>query len=355
MLNLIQSKLLCSADAALSLQSKNGAMPAGHNNTWNDIDTPIRCTSHFAITFLFAYKITGNNTYKDAAINCFKFLQSKEARPHGYTFYCRDSRKKNYCNGLIGQAWAIESLLYGFECLKDDNLLDLAYNVYKMHDYSFDYGLYRVKEIDGNPKCFDLTLNHQLFFVATGLGLLACGKKDIQEQLESFFSHLPYNMCLSKDGLIHHHVRKGRNFMERSVFDIILSLYRRKISSRSQGFQSFNMFALSLAKKKYPVSSLWHDRLITNLLTKMYNYVSDPKFIKMIYNNPFALAYRMPGVEILFFKRIFSISGSENEFMKLINLQFARHWNEAEGLLSLNTGDPNTLSSRIYEAVYLFE
>lgn len=348
-------RLIRTAAAALALQRGDGSMPAGRNNTWNDADTPVRCTSHFTVTLVHAFRWTGDDRYLGCARRCLEWLCSETARPYDATFLCRESRRKNRCNGLIGQAWALEALLHGYEVLGDPRYLELAVRVFRMHPLDRDVGLFRIREVDGNLRNLALTLNHQLIFTAQGMWLAAHGHDAIRADVDIVLRKLPHTMMQSRSGLIEHHVRRGRNDLSRTAFDLVLAPYRRRIRARSQGYQSFNMFALALAKRHRPDAPAWRNPDLQHRLTMMHEYATDDAFLEAVLSNDFALAYRLTGPEVLLFQREFGMSAAGEQLARLVEAQFEGHWNESDGLLNRDTGDPATLSSRIYEMCYLFE
>ncbi len=170
MLNL-ENYLLKSARIGLHLQSLKKTMPAGQNGPWDNIQTPVRNTGHWAIIFLKAYQLTNNNNFKNAAIKCYEFLLSKEARPLGYAYYCIDQDGSMAGNGLIGQAWVLESLLVGYDVLDDNKLLEEANDLFKKHMFCKDTGLYHVLSVKGKIEKIHSTFNQQLFFAAMGAKL----------------------------------------------------------------------------------------------------------------------------------------------------------------------------------------
>ena len=98
------------AETGLQSQSSDGSMIPGRNGPYNDIETPVRNTSHWAITFVKAFQLTSEEKFKKAALACTEYLSGQKARPYGKTFWHRKSDSKDECNGLIGQAWSIEAI-----------------------------------------------------------------------------------------------------------------------------------------------------------------------------------------------------------------------------------------------------
>ena len=351
----IYSYLMQSANSAISKQRHDGSYEPGHNNKWNDRDTPIRVTAHFSVQLAFAFRYTQDQKYLDVLKNAASYLLSHHARPGGKTFFCRVSSTKSMCNGLIGQAWAVEALLHIYSVLGESEYLEVAKEVYMLHPFDFSHGLYCPVECDGSVKAVAKTINHQLIFVAQGMWLLALGVDSLEHDLKRFFALLPRNISLTGDGLINHYARKGRNDMERKIFDLARYFQRKKMHSQSQGYQSFNMFGLALSKRNHPTCAIWEMEDLKKILQRIYNYVNKQLYIESVLQNEFALAYRLTGQEICFYERVFGLGSGYSIAHILIDEQFRRFWDSEEKLLCAATGDPQTLSSRLYEMWYFYE
>ena len=82
-------------------------------------ETPVRNTAHWLITMLKAYEISNETKFKDSAWRAVQYLLSPSARPMNATFFCRTNPEKDFCNGLVGQAWIIEALAIAGMKLED--------------------------------------------------------------------------------------------------------------------------------------------------------------------------------------------------------------------------------------------
>ena len=198
--------LIQSATAALSLQdSEQGFMPAGHNGAYHDPETPVRNTAHWLITFLKAYEISGEAKFLDGAKQTISYLCSPEIRPMGATFWHRKNPSKDFCNGLMGQAWTIEALPVAAEKLAMPELFTLAEQVFLLHPIDQVSGGWQRVGVDGSHLAVDYTFNHQLWFAASG-GLLAKASQSqavnqkVQQFLDSLLSLFEVYPC----GLIRH-------------------------------------------------------------------------------------------------------------------------------------------------------
>jgi len=194
-----------SADSALELQSDDGTFPAGENYAYGDPETPVRNTARWSIVLCGAYQISGDNRFRDAAEDAIDALLDEDFRPHGYTFHCRKTPDKDCCNGLVGQATPIRALTTAGEVLEHSDALDTARDVFALHPFDADLGLWERIEIDGRNLSFDRTLNHQIIFAAQSAPL-AAHDDVVTERITTFLDALDSNMALHSDGLIKHYV-----------------------------------------------------------------------------------------------------------------------------------------------------
>ena len=157
-----------SARSTLDWQREDGAFPPGRNGVYDEPETPVRTTSKWLTTLSKVYKITGDETFADAANEAANYLLSDEARPHGYTFHSRDAEGKDKCDGLVGQSSPIRSLAQAGSFLDRPELVETAASVFSIHPFEEQVGLWERIEITGENLSFDRTLNHQVFFAGAG-------------------------------------------------------------------------------------------------------------------------------------------------------------------------------------------
>ena len=109
--------------AALQLQRADGSFPEGCNGPYHDSETPVRNTAHWLITMLKAFEISqAKPDFIDSAWRAVQYLLSPSARPMNATFFCRTNPEKDFCNGVIGQAWVIEALAIAGRKLNDPQM-----------------------------------------------------------------------------------------------------------------------------------------------------------------------------------------------------------------------------------------
>ena len=347
-----------SSEAALALQTEKGSFPPGHNGPYFDQETPVRNTAHWVITQLKAWEITGDDTFRDSAQRAACYLTASEARPMGASFFCRRARGKDFCNGLIGQAWVIEALAAAGDYLSDTKYYKTAEEVFLMHPFDEKIGLWKRVNVDGSVSSFDGAFNHQLWFAAAGAMLSRSNSSLLPDYLNKFLDQMAHlHLQIDRSGRIIHCINLQFNHRRmKGVFDKIkhpaaLLLRDNRSVHKEIGYHSFNLYALSILYKYLPDHSFWSDRRFTALLA----YVNNSEFIQGLSTNKYAYPYNPAGFEVSFALESFqpyfsSMMHSESWWLEQ---QFKRCYNKDERMMNRNTEDPLTLAARLYEATRL--
>jgi hypothetical protein len=117
--------------------------------------------------------------------------------------YCHlISGGKDKCNGLIGPAWTMESLLIASKELARKDLADLAADIFLLHKFDEKRGLWHVRDIDGEILSLDYTFNHQLWFAAIGSMFDKKAYPAIHGQVEIFIDRLGHNFNVYRNSSI---------------------------------------------------------------------------------------------------------------------------------------------------------
>lgn len=356
--------ILSTAEKGIKIQREDGSMPPGENGIYSDPETPVRNTSHWLIIFIKAYDETKDKRFKNSANNCADFLLTEKARPYGYTFQHRTSSvKKNKCNGLIGQAWTIEALSIAGNKLNRPELNEMAESVFLLHPFNHDFGVWKSVEVTNKQIGYDTTLNHQIWFAASG-SLLK--NRKINNQIEIFLKNLPQNLETYKSGLIYHpiggsislleHISKSskklnREYSVRIYKNRIKRILRRlrnnkSLRQKSVGYHSFNLYALAILHQKFPSNSFWSSSKFASLL----RYIRSEEYQKNLQKNKFGFKFNLVGFENAFAEQQFSEDSAESK--KWIKLQFEKMINP-DGSLKQTITDSKTYQARLYEATRL--
>ena len=355
-----------SARAALQLQNEDGSFPKGHNGPWNDNDTYVRTTAHWALLQYKAFEITGDEKYKNSAEKACDYLIKKECRPYGYTFHCRSDRRKDNCNGLIGQAWALEALLFVGKQVKQPEYLDCAKDVFDFFEYSFSRHLWPTIEIDGRCLGFHVTLNQQVWLSA--MALLA-GGKSMEEKAHDFFLNLPRITVFFEDRLIKHRIKnalveKATRFIlnPKKAIRFILNPKLKNdmipLKVLSVGYVPFILFGVAIAYRFNRQSDFWKNKALKTLIKDTYLYVKSHKpYGYGSDGSDYRWGYNTTGFEIACFiqecNTWLGLNEKKEEIESWIGLQLNGHYDFNNGMMTNNTIDPNILAARLYAAAYL--
>ena len=372
------------AENAIFSQRPDGSLPGGHNGPYHDPETPVRNTAHWLVTFLKLYDVTGEERFVDAARDATDYLRSDEARPNRYTFFHRTEETKNSCNGLIGQAWTIEALAVAADRLGDPELASLAEEVFLLHPFDEQLGLWKCVEIDGEILAFDGTFNHQLWFAAAGglLGRQSNVSKRVDRRVSTFLDMIESNLGLYDLGLIKHGVRasyapgrslrllrndrRGRLFfiqligrssltevtilrelVEHPVFPLRRPpLTEEHLRRKAVGYHSFNMYALALLHQVYPDHQFWQ----RELFRRCYAYMRSSDYETTIGESEYGFPYNPPGIEVPFALEVFEDEPDREVQERWLARQFERCYDVEEHRMNENNPDPETLTARLYQA-----
>lgn len=367
------------AQGYLTLLNSEGMIPGGHNGPYYDKETPVRNTAHWITTFCFLYQKTGQEQYLSAVKNCADYLLSEQARPMNASFYCRTNVNKDLSNGTIGQAWAIEGLVSAYKVTKNKKYLETARNVFLLHPFDERYKLWKVVNVDGSIRQFDMTFNHQLWFAASGAVLLSeLEDAEIKRQCESFFNALPQMLRTYSSGLVKHGVLNKVTLIDklRNVFD--WSTYKRKslksgktMLYKENGYHLFNLFAFALIKQFYGDISVFKTDKFRKALDycfsdELHNSLENESRDKDINNMPkvttdsiniYGYSYNAPGFELPYIAEVFGkkSSGHIQKLNGTMENQLVNTFNIGSKNFSNNTEDQETLNARLYEFVRFLE
>lgn len=348
-----------SATKGLSLQDKLGAMPAGKNGPWNENQTPVRNTSHWLITFLKAYNLTDDQKFLSAAQRCLHYLESNEVRPLKSTFYCRINSNKDFCNGLIGQAWVLKALITSAEYLNEKKYIRLAEEIFNMHDFDFKKGLWKTRNVDGSMGSICLTVNQQLWFAAIGaLIYMHTNNSEIKNKVDRFFININKYIGLTAKGRIKHTI--SNYYSLKGIYEKVSRRKKLEHFTRLEiGYHSFNLYALGYFYNINPDHPYWKLKKTKELVRKSLKYTDSKEYRDSIDENPFALSYNPAGFEIAYgidtFAKYLGNQVNKRTSEKWISLQMEKHFDSTNLLMSKDTLDSDTLAARIYQVTDLIK
>lgn len=352
-----------------------GYIEGGHNGPYNHEETPVRNTSHWILTFSYLYKTTKNRKFYNAVRKCANYLLSNEARPMNAAFHCRKNRSADFSNGLIGQAWAIEGLVEAYKITNDSQYINCALDVFHLHPFSPIDGLWKIVNVDGSIKGFDMTFNHQLWFAAAGTELFKVTYDEkIFNELNVFFERITQNLEFYKNGLIRHLIEPKKTlynkmkYFGKKIYNQKLNILDKKTMKYKEiGYHCFNLYAFAIIKNNGFQLQLFDSNKFTNSIKYMLSgeYIKGlldthhekdivmPKLLTKVNVNRYGYAYNAPGFEVPYIILTFKDKINDQNIDEIINYfitkQFQYTFDSSLNTFSKNTEDPKTLTSRIYE------
>lgn len=350
----IEELIVNIADKGLKIQNPDGSFPASNNDIYNESETPVRTTSNWLLTLVEAYNITNNNKFRKSGLKAGSYLSSGEVRPHGYTFHTRES-STDKCNGLVGQAKPIMALAKAGNTYNRQEYISTAIEVYTLHPFNRDLGLWEAVEIDGVKMSFDRTLNHQIIFAAASAEIKdTCCVADAH--INHFLSNLSKNVGIHSDGLIRHYIRP-RKF--KSISTVMknkrhLSLIRNEIASqyykytnshrkKELGYYPTIIGVLSDLKNHYPEHDIWTDEKILSAL----QFTETEPYQNQIENISSDFGSTFPGFSHARF--VLNFEGENISEMKFwIQRDIDRTYDQETGLLIKGAVDPEFQSSSAF-------
>mgnify|MGYP001189240708 FL=1 len=347
------------AETGLQSQSSDGSMIPGRNGPYNDIETPVRNTSHWAITFVKAFQLTSEEKFKKAALACTGYLSGQKARPYGKTFWHRKSDSKDKCNGLIGQAWSIEAIAIASNTFNIPELTDLATEIFDLHPFDTKRKLWHRVETDGEILTIDETFNHQLWFAAASSIIKGENDEDIHDIIKLFIGGIKENINQYGSGLIGQSIKTKKRppydknpimFLKKSMAKIIEFKRKRDwILYKSIGYHAFNLYGLSMLKNNIECSNIWPE----NIVSKALEYAKSSDFANQLEGNEFGFPYNPPGFELPFALIKLDKSTNTETFTNVVSKQLSMCFDFDNYSMDINTKDPVTHAARFYEATRL--
>lgn len=352
----LNNLIIDTASSAIKIQNDDGSFPSGHNGPWNQEDTPVRVTSHWGILLLEAFHLSGESIFKTSAEKAYSFLLSKKNRPYNYSFHCIKSDKETIqVNGLIGQAWAIESLIKAYENFNNSKYLNIAEDLILKHKFNENLSLWHILGLNGNILRVHTTFNQQLWFSIMGHKIAILAKNsEILNKTNKFFKKLTSYIKFDKYLEMHINDFSFKPKLKRIKMVAAKIVKKGYLNEMSKGYLSFSLLGFA---KLYDIDKeldLWNDVKLKNIILKSIQFLDE-----IIYHedtNKFGFQYNPIGFEAAIIKEKFSnylVDYTGRKIEDWIQKQLNNHYNFEEKLMLNNTVDRNTLASRFYEITKL--
>lgn len=352
---LLSKLLLRFADNNIRDITYNGVQ-AGTNGPYMDDDTNVRNVAHWLVIYSFAFKLTRDTKYKEVAYLLVDKLNSAESRPMQASFICRKNPEKDLCNGLMGQAWVIESLVYAYDTFSDEELYKLAEDLFLKHKFDYSRNMWQRLGVDGSFLTFDPTFNHQLWFCA--VSSLLHKTELAQKQSKLFFDNIATKPETYQSGVIYHHsnlysstveFRKGpKSFLDYIINKLFCLKEKKKLYSKSVGYHGFNLYAYELLKNSFSKEPFFE----SNKFKKMVNVSLSSSFIEQLEKSKYSYGYNPPGFELGF--SLLANNYDQSIVKRYLNSHF-KITSTSSILNSKVSEDKHTSEARVYELVRILD
>ncbi len=354
---------------------KEGTVPAGVNGPYDDKESIVRNLSHLIIMTAIEIRTFGRKELAGDLERMGAHLLSLR-QPSGL-YILRENTQKDACNGVIGHAWVVESLVYLYELTGKDRYLEAAGDIVSRHCFDKKQRLWHRPDYGGQAKAgtsIDYTLNHQLWFAASLAELnRTAGKHDYDSELGAFLDGLKRTMAIHKNGLICHTIYLSRDFRH-SVKGLIKygadqfyrMLKRPSYEYREQGYHVFNLMAVARLKEAVGEHAFFHSEKAGNIA----GYVSQAAFLEGLSRsdwtsdptlsytniteeekcvNVYGYPYNVPGLELPYISLVLKPLIEEEAVRRCFLEQHARTFDEKRREMGKISHDKTVINYRVYE------
>lgn len=357
MRQLIENSCKTAVSAAHPTDDDCALMPGGRNGPYLDIESPVRNTAHWLTSFSIAFHLTGKEVFRDTGLKLANWLLSQDDYILNGQVVHRQKAPKDWCNGVIGQAWVAEGLWYAGKLLGISEATDAAVRL--VSALPFDEGLgawIRVDPLQGQMGP-DFTFNHQSWFasVAAEVGAEEPKLRDNARRFLDVSDAASFDV--DSNGLIKHAMqnrpRAGAGLSPSRVAARLVRRFqthhRPQINplERKVGYHLYDLYTLARLRAEFPQHSLWN----TDKLRRAVEYAASEEFFVALDNNHYSYPYNAPGFEYPLVAAAFSdIEPSLSSFAeRALATQMDKTFCQGTGFFSVGTYDPLTLAARVYE------
>lgn len=357
------------ADANYAKFFEQGFATAGHNGPHGHPDTPVRNTGHYLIIYSYLYKRTGEEKYLAICKKFVEYLLTMQQKSQSGAIQCMLSDKFDHLNGLIGQGWTIEALLYYYEISKDERCLECAKKIFYSQKYDWDLHLWHRIELDGTDIDIDPTYNHHVWFAACSYKLAdLCDDDNIDKMIVDFLTKgAERDFKVYSDGILHHHVLVDRPVMKaakrkaliKKILTPVRFLNPKKLDPKfmEYAYHIFDFYGFCILKEKYGNLPLFSSEVYKKAETCARNidYINKRNGVQEYIKhgkpfNVYGYSYNAHSFEYPFVAKVcgFEIDRTSNG---LYEIQKELMWDDSTGMFTKNQPDIETWNARTYEII----
>lgn len=320
----------------------------GCNGPHFAIETPIRNTCHWLITFLIL-----NSWAQDKEISRYieamrKWLLEDNAYRVEGVFKIRQQPGYDICNGVIGPAWVLETLSRLSLYLGDSEAHALGLEIIEQLGFVSALGMWKRNDPLNKNYRIDYTYDHQAWLAASmvDFGILDAPQMFLDKTLGGL-------MRLRADGRVCHisYASSIRGLLGRVAYARQERIAAERVAYVEKSYHHYVLFPLARMKNTFKNHSLYS----SGLMTSAVNYLKDIH-LEELENYSLCVSYNAPGFE--FPMLAFGFGEHIPEFVKgmqaVMDWQVSHTFND-EHNACLNAPDPLTLTARIYEVALFVE
>ncbi len=353
----IDKIIMCGNEQAMCAGGKNGP--------YLDLESPLRNSSHWLVTFSVAYALSQKTIYKENAKLQANFLMHTDEYSLDGVFIHRQRSDKDWCNGVIGQAWIAEGLLYFGKIFCNDNALKKSVELINQLPFDLELGVWNRLDPVRGILGIDVTYNHQSYVAAVAS---ETNDKDCINKAERFLDvSLHGALKTTQDGLFCHKLQHIQKKQSKKQIGIRIREALKKwtisdkksheckpkkthhadLEERDIGYHLYDLYSLARLRLMRPKHNLWK----TDIIRQAMQYAVSDVFFNSLDDNHYAYPYNAPGFEYPIITQAFGdISQNVEACMsKAWDIQCNKTRNEKTQQFDRGTYDPLTLSARVYE------
>ena len=342
----------------------------GHNGPHGHLDTPVRNTAHYLIIYSYLYKTTLNEKYKNLCKKFVEYLLAKQKESDSGAIKCMESNLFDHLNGLIGQAWVIEALIYYYEVFNDNRCLEAAKKIFYSQKYDYEKHVWSRIELDGRNIGIDNAYNHQVWFAACSYKLSEyLNDKKIDSMIQDFLTKgVERDFRIYSDGLLRHTIALKSKALRKENFKrtikVLLSPLKKQNPRKfdykyiERAYHIFDMYGFTILENHYgelPIFSSRRYKKALSLATDInfYNKNNHAVSADEIFN-VYSYSYNSPAFEYAF------IAKSHDNYDKKMDMlafstQIQLMFEKNTRLFSKNNPDIETWNARTYELIRALE
>jgi len=320
--------------------------PGGENGPYFDIETPVRNTSHWCVTYSILSKRYPDEGFEQLANSLANYLISPSKYKKYGVYVHRQKHGKDWSNGVIGQSWVIEALAIGGRILEREDLTSHAKKA--ASKFPFDTKVCAWKRIDPRTgkSAIDYTLNHQLWYAAA---LAELDDPTHNANISRFLTLLNRGaMRTDGEGRVLHllYSKSIKGLILRARYAITRIRNGNSLKAKEIGYHLYNLHPLARLKKGFGDHELFQSSVVEIAL----EYTKTDAFFNDLDSNKYSYPYNSPAFELSLVKAAFKVDIPLERF---VDRQLEKTYWEQDGNLSFYRGcpDPMTLNARVYEAL----